>query len=159
MNRTELKGHLGKDAVTRHFPNNGGCIVTFPLSTTEKWRDKATGEQRTKTTWHQVVVKNQQAEWIDGHLKKGMLVAVIGQLDNRSYEGDGVTKYVTEVVVSSFQHSIDVVQKLQHARSSIPPREQHTGQRDQQQMPPCEQYRQPTMQQNQHNGYGNGVPY
>lgn len=168
MNRVVLKGHLGKDAVTRHFPNNGGCIVTFPLSTTEKWRDKATGEQRSKTTWHQIVVKNQHAKWVDGQLKKGMLVGVEGLLDNRTFEGNGgIKKFVTEVVVSSFQHHVDVIQKLQHY-GSVPStdntHQQHRGSSSSQQgfhgqgRPQTNQHEQRHGQSLQ-NGYNSDVAY
>jgi single-strand DNA-binding protein len=71
INRATLDGHLGADPEIR-TTNSGGRVATFRLATTEKWKDRATGEQKERTMWHSVVVF---ADWlvdvVEKKLKKG----------------------------------------------------------------------------------------
>ena len=56
LNRVDLIGNLGRDPETREFPN-GGEVTSLSLATSEKWKDRQTGEVREKTEWHRVEVK------------------------------------------------------------------------------------------------------
>lgn len=105
LNKIILIGNLGgdpEDAV-------GNKPVTFSLATSERWRDKASGERREKTTWHNVAVfQRQAAEFAARYLKKGMKVYVEGTLSIREWTGnDGIKRYSPEILVKGFNHRIE----------------------------------------------------
>lgn len=93
VNTCILLGRLGRDAESGNGPTK------FSIATERRWKDKATGEKREETDWHNVVAWNLQTFIVDG-LTKGASVYVSGRLQTRSYEPkDGSGKrYVTEVV-------------------------------------------------------------
>ncbi len=102
VNKVQLIGRLGKDPEIRTFEGNNK-IANFTLATNERYKDK-TGNMIDVTDWHNVVVRfTKQAEIAEKYLKKGMLVYIEGKLKNRSWDDkDGNKKYITEVVVDSF---------------------------------------------------------
>lgn len=102
VNRVQLIGRVGKDPEIRTFEGNNK-IANFTLATNEKYKDK-TGNTVDVTDWHNLVIRfTKQAEIAEKYLKKGMLVYVEGKLKNRSWDDkDGNKKYITEVVVDSF---------------------------------------------------------
>jgi single-strand DNA-binding protein len=102
INKVILIGNLGRDPEIR-YTQDGQAVVNFPLATTLEWRDKATGEKRDKTEWHRIVAFRKLAEICGEYLSKGRQVYIEGRLQTRSYEQDGVTKYITEVVASDMQ--------------------------------------------------------
>ena len=91
-----LMGHLGKDPELKET-NSGKKVCNFTMATTEGYGDKAT------TSWHSVVCWEKTAENCAKYLGKGHAVDVEGRLQYRSYEKDGVTKYVTEIVAHRVQ--------------------------------------------------------
>lgn len=101
MNRVTLYGALGADPEIRN--TNGGKVASLRLATEERWKDKS-GEKKTRTEWHRVVV------WGDGlcgvlekYVRKGSKLIVEGKLQTRSWEDQqGQKRYSTEVVVSGF---------------------------------------------------------
>lgn len=100
-NSVKLIGNLGKDVITRDF-SNGGRVANFSLATSKKYKDKS-GEQVTKTQWHNVVIKNDHLVGIaERFLKKGSKCLIEGELENREYESEGTTKYITEVVLNKY---------------------------------------------------------
>jgi len=103
VNKVILVGRLGKDPEVRVFPN-GGQIASASIATTEKWRDKNTGENREVTEWHNLVFQDRLAEIAGQYLKKGSLVYVEGALRTRKWQDQsGVDRYTTEVRVASMQ--------------------------------------------------------
>ncbi|EIA6597982.1 single-stranded DNA-binding protein [Salmonella enterica] len=100
INKVILIGNLGQDPELRYMPS-GGAVANFNLATSETWRDKQTGEMRENTEWHRVVVSGKLAEIAGEYLRKGSQVYIEGQLRTRSRDdNNGVTRYVTEIVVS-----------------------------------------------------------
>jgi single-strand DNA-binding protein len=98
VNKTILIGNLGKDPETRYSPD-GKAVTTFSLATSDKWKDKQTGEMREKTEWHRIVTFGRTAELCGEYLSKGRKVYIEGALQTRSWEADdGSTRYMTEVV-------------------------------------------------------------
>ena len=100
VNKVILIGNLGKDPEVRSF-DNGGTVVNFPLATTESYRNRETGERvDLPTDWHNISIrKTGLAKVASDYLKKGHRVYVEGKLRYRTYEKDGQTRYITEVVV------------------------------------------------------------
>lgn len=107
VNKVILIGNLGNDPETRFFPD-GGAVTNASLATSEEWKDKQTGEQKSKTEWHRVVFKdrgNYRLGQIAGeYLVKGSKVFVEGKLQTRKWQGqDGKDNYTTEIIAESMQ--------------------------------------------------------
>jgi single-strand DNA-binding protein len=101
LNRVTLVGNLGKDPEIRVTPQ-GSRVCNFSIATTEGYKDKASGEWKNTTDWHNVVMWDSLADTAEKYLKKGSKVMLEGKLKTKSYEGkDGVTRYVTEVLGQS----------------------------------------------------------
>ena len=104
VNKAILVGHLGKDPESRRFPS-GGQVVSFSLATSEIWRDKATGERKEKTEWHNISIFNEGlCKVAEQYLKKGSTVYLEGQLQTRKWtDKDGAEKYSTEIVLQQYR--------------------------------------------------------
>lgn len=94
-NSVQLIGRLGNDPEVRSF-DSGKRMATFSLATNEKYTNNK-GEKVEDTQWHNIVVWGKKVDVVENYLNKGSEVAIEGKLINRSYEKDGVTKYVTEI--------------------------------------------------------------
>lgn len=99
INKVILVGNLGKDPEFRSL-QNGNEVCNFSVATTESWKDKNTGERKSKTEWHNVVIFNAGLVKLAKYLKKGSKVYVEGQLQTRKWQDkQGNDKYTTEVVL------------------------------------------------------------
>ncbi len=97
LNQAQIIGRLGKDPEVRYLPN-GDAVANFSLATSERWKDKATGEAKEATEWHRITMFGRVAEVAGEYLKKGALVFVQGKLVTRKYtDKDGIERYSTEV--------------------------------------------------------------
>ena len=97
LNQAQIIGHLGRDPETRYLPS-GEAVTNFSVATTEKWRDKATGEQKEATEWHRITTFGKLAEVCGQWLKKGSMVFVQGKITTKKYtDRDGVERYSTEI--------------------------------------------------------------
>ena len=99
VNKCIILGRLGKDPELKTM-TNGNKVANFSVATSKKWKDKGTGEEKSKTTWHNIVIWGNLADVAARYLHKGDNVYLEGEIDNRSYEKDGVTKYITEINVT-----------------------------------------------------------
>lgn len=97
LNKVQLIGNLGRDPEMRSFPS-GDQVASVTIATTEKWKDKQTGEAKEHTEWTRVQFGGKLAEIVGQYLRKGSQVYVEGSLKTRRYsDKDGVEKYVTEI--------------------------------------------------------------
>jgi single-strand DNA-binding protein len=112
VNKAILIGSLGRDPEVRTM-QNGNRVVSFSLATSEYWRDKATGERKDNTTWHNVVVFNENVGKIaESYLKKGSKAYVEGQIQTREYtDKDGAQRKVTEIVIPMFGGHIELLDR------------------------------------------------
>jgi single-strand DNA-binding protein len=102
LNKVCLLGNVGKEPEIRRT-QDGKPIANIRLATSEKWRDKQSGEQKEKTEWHSVVVFGGVAEVIEKYVSKGNKLYIEGQLQTRKWQDkDGNDRYSTEVVVNGF---------------------------------------------------------
>lgn len=103
VNSVTLIGHLGADPEIRQT-QSGDAIGNLSIATTEKWRAKGTGEQKSQTEWHRVVLYKRLAEIAGEYLKKGSLVFISGKLQTRKWtDQHGVDRYTTEIVCKDMQ--------------------------------------------------------
>ena len=110
VNKVILVGNLGKDPETRRL-NSGDPVVNLRIATSESWKDKATGERKEKTEWHNVVIFNENlARVAEQYLRKGSKVYVEGQLQTRKWtDQSGQEKYTTEVVLQRFRGELTIL--------------------------------------------------
>lgn len=104
VNKVILVGNLGRDPEVRST-QDGAKIVNLSIATSERWKDKNTGEQREKTEWHRVVIFNENLGRVaEQYLRKGSNVYIEGQLQTRKWtDQQGVEKYTTEVVLQRYR--------------------------------------------------------
>ncbi len=107
VNKVILVGNLGNDPEVRNLPN-GGKVVNLSIATSERWKDRNSGEQREKTEWHRVVIFSEGlARVAEQYLRKGSKVYIEGQLQTRKWQDQsGQDKYSTEVVLQNFNSSM-----------------------------------------------------
>ena len=100
VNKVILIGRLGKDPEVRNL-DSGVSVANFTMATSEVFRDRTTGERRENTEWHNIVLWRGLAEVAQKYLHKGDMVYIEGKLRTRSWEKDGITKYMTEVIADN----------------------------------------------------------
>jgi single-strand DNA-binding protein len=110
VNKVILVGNLGNDPEVRNLPS-GGKVVNLSVATSERWKDRNTGEQREKTEWHRVVIFSEGlARVAESYLKKGSKVYLEGQLQTRKWQDQsGQDKYSTEVVLQGFNSNLTLL--------------------------------------------------
>jgi single-strand DNA-binding protein len=110
VNKVILVGNLGRDPEVRRM-NNGEPVVNFSVATSETWRDKASGERKERTEWHNVVIFNENlAKIAEQYLKKGSKVYLEGQLQNRKYtDKTGAERTASEVVLQRFRGELTLL--------------------------------------------------
>lgn len=96
VNKVIIVGNLGADPETRYTPG-GEAVTNIRIATTDRWKDKASGEMKEQTEWHRVSFWGRLAEVAGEYLKKGSQVYIEGSLRTRKYDKDGQTHYSTEI--------------------------------------------------------------
>jgi single-strand DNA-binding protein len=104
INRVTLDGNLTRDPEVRTF-GNGGKVANISVATSERWRDKTSGEWKEKTEFHRVALFDEKTvDMAEQHLKKGSRVYLEGALQTRKYtDKSGDEKSITEVVLQGFR--------------------------------------------------------
>ena len=103
VNKVILVGNLGRDPEVRYLPS-GDAVVNISIATTDKWKDKQTGEAKETTEWHKVNFFGKLAEIVGQYLKKGSTIYIEGSIHTRKYtDKDGAEKYSTEIKGTSMQ--------------------------------------------------------
>ena len=111
VNKVTLVGNLGRDPEIRAM-QNGDKIVQLSIATSDRWKDKNSGEQRERTEWHRVVIFNDALGKIaEQYLKKGSTVYLEGQLQTRKWtdQQSGQEKYTTEVVLQRYRGDLTLL--------------------------------------------------
>jgi single-strand DNA-binding protein len=110
VNKVILVGNLGRDPEVRRL-NSGDSVVNFSLATTESWRDKASGERKERTEWHNVVIFNENLGKIaEQYCKKGAKIYIEGQLQTREFtDKEGNQRKTTEVVLQRFRGELTLL--------------------------------------------------
>ena len=110
VNKVILIGNLGRDPEVRRT-NSGDAVVSFSIATTESWRDKATGERKDRTEWHNITIFNEALGKVaEQYCKKGSKVYIEGQLATREYtDRDGNQRKATDVVLNRFRGELTLL--------------------------------------------------
>ena len=113
LNKVTLIGNLGKDPEIRST-NKGEEIANFSLATTERWKDKNTGEKKEKTEWHKIVVFNSLVSVVKNYVKKGTKLYIEGQLQTRKWtDKSGIDKYTTEIILQNFNSNLQILNSVE----------------------------------------------
>jgi single-strand DNA-binding protein len=102
VNKAILVGNLGRDPEVRYTPG-GTAVANFTVATSERWKDKTTGEMKEQTEWHRIVAWGRLGEICGEYLARGKQVYIEGRIQTRSWEKDGVTRYTTEIVAQEMK--------------------------------------------------------
>ena len=97
VNKVIVVGNLGADPETRYLPS-GEAVTNIRVATTDRWKDKASGEMKEATEWHRIAFFGRLAEVAGEYLKKGSQVYVEGSLRTRKWQDkEGHDRYSTEI--------------------------------------------------------------
>jgi single-strand DNA-binding protein len=103
VNKVILVGNLGADPETKYLPS-GDAVTNIRLATTDRWKDKASGETKEATEWHRIAFFGRLAEIAGEYLKKGSQVYVEGRIRTRKWQDkEGQDRYSTEIVADAMQ--------------------------------------------------------
>lgn len=127
LNKVTLIGNAGSEP-SMHTFDNGDKITNLTLATSVKWKTKE-GEQKEKTTWHNLVFSRGLADVVSKYVTKGSKLYIEGSIDNYSYTNkEGATTYATRINVSEMkmlstkdQSSATPAPVATHPQPTIPP--------------------------------------
>lgn len=103
VNKVILVGNLGADPEAKYLPS-GDAVANIRIATTDKYKDKATGEWKETTEWHRIAFFGKLAEIVTQYLKKGSSCYIEGKIRTRKYQAqDGSDRYSTDIVADSMQ--------------------------------------------------------
>jgi single-strand DNA-binding protein len=103
VNKVIIVGNLGRDPEMRTFPS-GDRVANVTIATTDRWKDKTSGEMKEATEWHRVVFNGRLAEIAGEYLRKGSQVYVEGSIRSRKYtDKDGIERNITEIRADTMQ--------------------------------------------------------
>ena len=121
VNKVILIGNLGADPETRSF-QNGGKVCNLRVATSERWKDKNTGEQREKTEWHSVAIfAEPTVRFAEQYLRKGSKVYIEGQLETHRWQDQsGQDRYTTEITVRPFGGELKALDRQEGGTSQSP---------------------------------------
>ncbi len=110
VNKVILIGNLGRDPEVRTM-SNGGRVANLSVATSERWKDRQSGEPREKTEWHRVVIFDDKlVDVTERFLNKGSKVYLEGQLQTRKWQDQsGQDRYTTEVVLQLFRSQLTML--------------------------------------------------
>ena len=98
VNKVILVGNLGQKPDMKYTQSNT-AVANLSLATSESWKDKDSGDLKTKTEWHRVVYFGKLAEIAEQYLETGSKVYVEGKLQTRKWQDQaGNDRYTTEVL-------------------------------------------------------------
>ncbi|APA90424.1 single-stranded DNA-binding protein (plasmid) [Paraburkholderia sprentiae WSM5005] len=103
VNKVILVGNLGADPEVRYLPS-GDAVANIRLATTDRYKDKASGEMKEATEWHRIVFFGRLAEIVSEYLKKASSVYLEARIRTRKWQAqDGTDRYSTEIVAEQMQ--------------------------------------------------------
>lgn len=130
LNRVCLLGRMGKDPEKRFFPS-GDPIVSFSVATSEKWKDKTSGDQRERVEWHRCEATGRVAKFIEEYGFKGQRVYLEGKKVTESFDKDGQKVELVKIKIDDFNGRFDgLTYKDSETQQSAPaPRQERQAQK------------------------------
>ena len=124
INKVILVGNVGNEPEIKTF-QNGNKVANLSVATSERWKDKETGEPKSLTEWHRVVIFNTiLINLAEKYIKKGSKIYIEGQLQTRKWQDNsGVEKYSTEIVLQNYRGEILLLDRQDNNDSNISSRQ------------------------------------
>lgn len=103
INKVILVGNLGQDPEVR-YTGSGAAVANISIATSERWKDKQTGDMKDATEWHRVVLFSRLAEIAGEYLKRGSKVYIEGKLRTKKWQdAQGAERATTEILADNIQ--------------------------------------------------------
>jgi single-strand DNA-binding protein len=104
INKVILIGNLTKDVEARYSPH-GQAVASATIACNDEWKDKATGEKKSRVEYVNLTFFGRTAEIAAEYLKKGASIYVEGSLRTEKYQdkSTGQDKYSTKVIVNDMK--------------------------------------------------------
>lgn len=120
INKVILVGNVGQDPQVRTM-NNGQKVASFSLATSDRWRDRQSGEQKEQTEWHRIVVfQPNLVDVVERMLQKGTKLYIEGSLRTRKWQNQqGVDQFTTEVTLNPFSGQMVILSGAKAIDASI----------------------------------------
>ncbi len=101
INRADIIGNTTRDPEMR-TTTSGQKVLTLGVATNEKWKDRASGQEKERVEFHNVVIWGELAEQVSKFAKKGYRVYVSGRVQTRSWETkEGAKRTTTEIIADA----------------------------------------------------------
>ena len=127
VNKVIVLGNLGQDPEVKFMPS-GEAVANISIATSESWKDKNTGEAKSKVEWHRVVMFGKLAEIAGEYLKKGSKVYIEGALQTRKWQNaQGQDQYTTEIVVKGFNGTMQMLDGKPQGQQAAPKQQNNNG--------------------------------
>jgi single-strand DNA-binding protein len=111
LNKVILIGNVGQEPQIRQT-QGGSPIANFTLATTERWKDKMSGEQKSKTEWHRIVVFGDLAKVVENYVKKGDKLYIEGSLQTRKWQdNNGLERQTTEIILQGYGSKLEMLDR------------------------------------------------
>ena len=103
VNKVIIIGNLGRDPEVRTF-QNGNKVCSLRIATSERWKDKTSGERKERSEYHTVAIFQEGLVRIaEQYLRKGSKVYIEGKLETRKWQDQsGQDRYSTEIVLRPY---------------------------------------------------------
>lgn len=98
LNKVMLIGNVGNDPEIR-ATSSGARVAKLSLATNRSWSDRS-GQQQEKTEWHRLTFFGRLVDIVEQWVKKGDRLYVEGRIEYSQTEGEGGTKYWTDIVIN-----------------------------------------------------------
>jgi single-strand DNA-binding protein len=98
LNKVMLIGNVGNDPEIR-ATSSGARVAKLSVATNRSWSDRS-GQQQEKTEWHRLTFFGRLVDVVERWVKKGDRLYVEGRIEYSQTEGEGGTKYWTDIVVN-----------------------------------------------------------
>lgn len=103
VNKVILVGNLGADPEVRYLPS-GDAVANIRIATTDRYKDKQSGEFKEATEWHRIAFFGKLAEIVGQYSKKGASIYIEGRIRTRKWQDQsGQDRYSTEIVADQMQ--------------------------------------------------------
>ena len=97
LNKVMLIGNVGNEPEIR-ATSSGARVAKLSVATNRSWSDRS-GQQQEKTEWHRLTFFGRLVDIVEQWVKKGDRLYVEGRIEYSQTEGEGGTKYWTDIVV------------------------------------------------------------
>src|ERR1700761_4335712 len=105
VNKVILVGNLGADPEVRYLPS-GDAVANIRLETTDRYKDKASGELKEATEWPRVAFFGRLAEIVSEYLKKGSSVYLEGRIRTRKWQAEERTVRLCTRIAAEQKHMV-----------------------------------------------------